>query len=307
MTYSLISYWLPYFLKQHGLKDTIKGISFFLYWRFKKLLYDFSKERIVKVNGCSLSLIPNDVGISEELFLFNTHEPFSTKVVMKNLREGMVCLDVGSNLGYYATLESKIVGKTGRVIAIEPSPVSFKYLEHNLALQNQSNYEAFNFACGKEDREVRFLITGKSNLNRVLKEGEKTSSDMNVVKVPVKKLDTFLKEKLLKKLDFLRMDVEGYEMQILEGAKESIGKFKPMIQIEVHLHKLGKNNTKKLLDGFKTHGYQNTYFITREFDISPIFGNESNMSKTNLEKLMKDLEDELLPRCFILFLEKPIN
>jgi len=306
MTNSLITYWLPYYLKQHGIKDTVKGILLLSYWRLKKLQYDLSKEHIVEVNGCSLSLIPNDAGISEELLLFNAHEPFSTKVLMKNLREGMVCLDVGGNLGYYATLESKMVGKTGQVIAIEPSPNSFKYLKHNLALLNKSNYEVFNFACGIEEGEARFLISDHSNTSRVLKEGEKTTSDMNVVKVPVKKLDTFLKEKLLKKLDFLRMDVEGYEMQILEGAKESIGKFKPMIQIEVHLQRLGKNNTKKLLKGLKTDGYQNTYCITREFD-SPIFGNESDMCKTNLEKLIKDLEDELLPRCFILFLEKPVN
>jgi len=103
------------------------------------------------------------------------------------------------------------------------------------------------------------------------------------------------------------MDVEGYEKQILGGAKESIGKFKPMIQVEVHLQRLGKENTKKLLEGLKTHGYQNTYCIAREFDISPKFRDESKMFKTNLEKLMKDLEDELLPRCFILFLEKPVN
>ena len=304
---SLITYWIPYYLKQHGLKDTIIEILFFLDWKFKKLRHDFSKEHTVKVNGCPLVLIPNDVGISEELLIYNVHEPFSTNILMKNLREGMVCLDIGANLGYYATLESKMVGKTGKVIALEPSPVSFKYLERNLDLQNESNYEALNLACGGEDGEVRFLITPKSNLNRVLKEDEEAPSDMNVVKVPMKKLDTFLKEKSLKKLDFIRMDVEGYEKQILEGGKESIRKFKPMIQVEVHLQRLGKDNTKKLLEGLKTHGYNSAHCIAREFDSGSKFRDESNMFKTDLEKLLKDLEDEKLPRCILLFLEKPSN
>jgi FkbM family methyltransferase len=307
MTNSLVGYWIPYFLKQHGMKYTIIEILFFLDSKFKKLFHDFSKEHTVEVNDCSLLLIPNDVGISEELLIYNVHEPFSTNVLMKNLREGMVCIDVGGNLGYYATLESKMVGKTGQVIAIEPSPVSFKFLQHNLDLQNESNSEALNFACGDEEGEVRFLITDKSNLNRVLKENEETTSDMNVVTVPVKTLDSFVKEKSFKKLDFIRMDAEGYEVQILDGAKESIEKFKPMIQVEVHLQRLGKDNTKKLLKGLADHGYENVYSIARELDISPKFQDESNMQKTNLEKLLKDLKDDVLPRCFILFLEKPIN
>ena len=144
-------------------------------------------------------------------------------------------------------------------------------------------------------------------LKQSLKDDEEAQSDMNVVKVPVKKLDTFLKEKSLKKLDFIQMDVEGYEKQILEGGKESIRKFKPMIQVEVHLQRLGKDNTKKLLEELKTHGYNSAHCIAREFDISPKFRDESKMFKTDLENLLKDLEDEQLPRCFLLFLEKPSN
>jgi len=299
-----MNFWFSYFLRQHGIKRTLIGILCYIYWQFKKVRYDFSKEHTVSVNGCQLSLIPNDAGISEELLVFNCHEPFSTKVLSNNLLEGMVCLDVGGNLGYYATLESKRIGKSGRVIVLEPSPLNFKYLTRNLELQNQSNYELFNYACGNTDGEVQFLISKHSNTSRVLKDNEKPSADMNLIKVPVIKLDDFMEKKGIGKLDILRMDVEGYEVEILEGAKELIKKFQPNIQIEVHLARLGPKNTKKVLEMFENAGYKNVYFIARELDFAFV-GNNNDMKKTNIAELVVNLENNLLPRAFILFLEKP--
>jgi len=299
-----MNFWFSYFLRQHGIKRTLIGILCYIYWQFKKVRYDFSKEHTVSVNGCQLSLIPNDAGISEELLVFNCHEPFSTKILSNNLQEGMVCLDVGGNLGYYATLESKKIGKSGRVIVLEPSPLNFKYLTKNLSLQNQSNYELFNYACGNREGEVQFLISKHSNTSRVLKDHEKPSADMNLIKVPVIKLDDFMEKKGIKKLDILRMDVEGYEVEILEGAKDLIRNFQPNIQIEVHLQRLGPKNTKKVLEMFQNAGYKNIYFIARELDFAFV-GNNNDMKKTNIAELIVNLENNLLPRAFILFLEKP--
>ena len=299
-------YWFTYFLKQHGFKRTLVGIFCYFYWQLKKPLYDFSKENIINVNGCQLSLIPNDSGISQELLVFKTHEPFSTKVLSNYLHEGMVCIDVGGNLGYYAALESKKVGSTGRIIVIEPSPLNFRYLTKNLALQNQNNYELYNYACGNKDGEVRFLISEHSNTSRVLKDDEKTLPDMSIIKVPIIILDDFLKKKRIDRVDILRMDVEGYEDEVLEGAKELIRNFQPNIQIEVHYEELGPQNTKKVLGGFRNMGYQKINFIPRELDFA-LVGNKNDMKKTTIDQLIVKLENNLLPRGFILFLEKPQN
>jgi len=305
MAHSL-RYWFAYFLKQHGIKVTLIGISCYIYWQLKKLRYDLSKEHTISVNGCKLSLIPNDAGISEELLIFNTHEPFSTKVLSNNLHEGMVCLDVGGNLGYYATLESKQVGSSGRIIAIEPSPLNFKYLTNNLALQNPNNFEVFNYACGNRNGEVHFMISEHSNTSWVLKDGEKALPGMSLIKVPVIKLDDFLKNKEINRIDLLRMDVERYEVEVLEGAKELLRNFHPQIQIEVHSERLGPQNTKKVLEVFRREGYKKTYFIPRELDFA-IVGNKNDMKKTTIDELIVNLKNNLLPRCFILFLEKPEN
>ena len=136
--------WLIYFLKQHGLIKTLKGIFLYHYRILKLLSIDVTKEHVVKVNGCTLALIPNDKGISEELLLFNSHEPLNTEALAHELTEGMTCLDIGGNIGYYATLESRLVGKTGHVIAIEPSPVNLRYLKRNLDSQNMSTKASFS-------------------------------------------------------------------------------------------------------------------------------------------------------------------
>jgi FkbM family methyltransferase len=304
MTHPLVSYWLFYFLRQHGIRITIKGIFGYLKWVLKRLRYDFSKEYLIKVNDCDLLLIPHDSGISEELLLFKSHEPYSTKILQQHLHEGMVCLDIGGNLGYYATLESKKVGNSGKVIAIEPSPLNFKYLKHNLQLQKMNNFEVHNLACGDSDGIVKFLISDHSNASRVIGDEEKIDSSMNIIEVSVKRVDQLIEDFNIKQVDFLRMDVEGYESYILKGATLLLNRFKPMIQLELHFDTLGQNKTEIILEDFKNIGYHKLSYIAAELD-TPLTGTEKNVQNTTIKKLIQDVKDNNVPRCFIMLLEKP--
>lgn len=302
MDYFLVTKnWLGYFIKQHGILKALKGILLYHYRALKLLRLDLSQEHTIKVNECTLTLIPNDKGISERLLLFNVHEPLVTKLLIRVLKEGMTCLEVGGNLGYYAVLESKIVGDKGKVIAIEPSPRNFSYLKHNLEQQNRSNYEVYNFACGDQEGEVKFLVSDKSNRCMVIENGEEIPSDLEVIKIPIKKLDIFLKEKGIEKIDFIRMDVEGYEMNILEGAMKLLTKFKPIMLVEVHKMIMGDDLTKKFFNELKTIGYEKGYFVTREIDL-PFMSNENDIRKVTINQLNEELEKNSLPRCFNLLL-----
>ena len=133
--------------KIDGFVPTIKYFFYKYYFNYKVSHLDLTQENIVKVNGSKMSLLPNDRGISAELMLFKKHEPLHTKLLSRELKSGMVCVDIGSNIGYFALLESKLVGKKGKVISIEPSPPNFKCLEKNVKFQNTSNIEPYNFAC----------------------------------------------------------------------------------------------------------------------------------------------------------------
>ena len=248
----------------------IKAIKFFISWyygQFQLKGKDHTKENSVIVNGCNLNLIPNDMGISYELLKFKIHEPITTKILQMKLKPGMICFDVGGNIGYYATLESRLVGINGYVFVTEPSPKNRNYLQKNLSSLNIKNFNIFNFACGDNNGTTKFLISKFSNYSQIYDPNKIKSNENEIVNVPIKKLDTFVDEQNLENLNFIRMDIEGHELSVIEGAKKCILKFKPMIQIELHINKLGKSNAEKILKFLKDAGYSKTLFFNAYLDL----------------------------------------
>lgn len=301
---SKISYMQNYFLKHFGVSKTLKGIFFYNYRIFKKQFLDLSKEHILEINGHKFATIPNDVGISEELLMFQIHEPLSTKLLTQLLKNGMICLDIGSNIGYYVCLESNAIGNNGKVISIEPSPINFKYLKKNIELQNISNIEIHNFACGNENGEIEFLVSDRSNWSRVATDkfvDVPPDTILQKIKIPMRTVDSFIEEKSLPKLDFIRMDVEGYEVNIVEGMQQTLKKFKPMLQMEIHLFLIGIPKTKTLLQTIQKHAYEILYYIPREMDV-PMLGTMNDVKKISFEQLFEDLESNKLPMNFMLFM-----
>ena len=117
------------FSKRFGSFKALKLFYFLYYGKFKKFNLDINKERVAKIKtGYDILVMPNDPGISLELSIYGIHEPITTKIISRKLKKGMVCVDIGANIGYYALLESKSVGRDGKVIEIEPTPIVFNYL-----------------------------------------------------------------------------------------------------------------------------------------------------------------------------------
>ena len=75
----------------------------------------------------------SDVGLAPHLIAYGFWEIWVTRLIASRVREGMTCLDVGANVGYYSVLMADLVGQTGQVIAVEPIPTTFRLLSRNLA------------------------------------------------------------------------------------------------------------------------------------------------------------------------------
>ncbi len=286
---------------EFGFYKGLKVWKFYKYIRVKKRNLDLT-NKVVYVNGYNLALLPNDDGISTELALFNTHEPLNTELLTQNLKKGMVCFDVGANIGYYTLLESKMVGDEGKVIAIEPSPINFKQLQKNIQNEKAKNVELYQIAGGDQNSTIKFLLDPHSNLSRIISNEEKVREKGEIVDVPMKKLDSFLEASTIRTLDFIRMDVEGYEFNILEGMRNSIKKFRPAIQMEVHTHILGYEKTQKLLKWFMSEKYEVVYYITRQLDC-PTIGNMDDVKHFSISELLYLLTKNKLPSAFLLFLK----
>lgn len=149
-----------------------------------------------------------------------------------------VFVDVGANTGYYTVnIASKLKG--GKIISIEADPDTFKILEKNCSINKISNLEMYNIACSNQEGNINFFKTNKhSGINSILEQPEKNG--FNKIKIKSNTLDNILNSRF-KKIDWIKIDVEGAELFVLEGAQETLNYTKHII-IEIHEHVLEKNN-----------------------------------------------------------------
>lgn len=289
---------VKYLIKFGGAEKIINALIFFLYDKIKRNNIDLNQNQKINLNDIMMETLPNDKGISSELLIYGIHEPLTTYLIQQEVKQGMVCLDVGSNIGYYAMIESKLVGNTGKVIAVEPSPISFPLLKSNLNSQNNQNFEVHNFAIGMENGKQEFIVSTKSNLSKIKTKYDKVHSNDKIIQVQVKTLDSFADKE--KRIDCIRMDVEGHELKVILGSKKILRKFKPTLMIEVHKMYLGVNGTRRFFDELSNLGYEIKYFIPRIYD-SPI-GRVSDIKNLKIKDVLNQLNKNILPDTFQLVL-----
>ena len=123
---------IKYLLKFGGPKKICKAVFFYFNDLIKKRNLDLSESKEIEINNYKMKTIANDKGISSELLIYGNHEPLTTKIILEELSENMNCVDIGSNIGYYAVIESNMIGESGKIFAIEPSPINFPILKLNL-------------------------------------------------------------------------------------------------------------------------------------------------------------------------------
>lgn len=153
---------------------------------------------------------------------------------IKNLvKEGDYVIDLGANLGYYTIPFSIAVGESGKVLSVEPVPLFEKILRKNTSMSNNAkNIEIFNYALGKEDGEIEmglFVENGvfRHGLTKVL---SKEDNPSKVVKVKMTHPESLFSN--LTKLDYIKCDIEGFEIEVLPLFINIITKFKPTLQVE---------------------------------------------------------------------------
>ena len=287
--------------RYYGIRNTITMLFYRYIGIIKSHFINIEKSRILVVNGYKLATMPNDKGISSELVIYGIHEPLTTAIINSEIKDGMTCLDIGSNIGYFAFLENKLAGKKGSVIAIEPSPLIFEILKNNVKLQINSNIEIFSFACGNENGEVNFCTSNSSNLSRIenleISHNDKT---INVSKIEMKTIDSFLKNKEFDRLDFVRFDTEGFEFKIYQGMRETIKKYKPMLCFEFHKTFLGLEKTLEFLKILQNDGYEIKYYVAG--GNSARFSDMKYVKKISINELTDKIKNDMVPGGFQVFL-----
>jgi len=187
--------------------NTIARLNLLPLWRRRLYVWNFefaspSLDRLTALFLHKLNLL----GKPEKIFF------------TRNLKPGMTVVDIGANQGLYSLLFSRLVGAEGVVIAFEPEPDMFAALETNIAANSVENVECHRLAIGsKSDQAMlsRSLIHGGDNR---LSSGH---SEQISTKKPVRvaTLDDIVGDR---KVDFIKMDVQGWEWEAFRGMERTI-------------------------------------------------------------------------------------
>ena len=187
-----------------------------------------------KIYNYKMLLDLYDKGISRTLLLFGKRELEHKKMLENIIKPEMTVLDIGANIGYYSLMMLELIGNKGKLIAVEPSPSNIEILRKNLLLNKYNDIEVHNAAISDENGTKKFFLSEMSNLN-TLNYTEKKSLNLTGETINVKTL-TVPQIMEGRNLDLIRMDVEGHEVEVLNGLIPNIGvnNLYPSIIFETH-------------------------------------------------------------------------
>jgi len=209
-----------------------KSTRLALYFLNNKWLFDmmnvFNTPFAVRlINEEKIKLYPK--GQIAEVIFQNKFENNELLIFQKLLRSGMTVVDAGANIGLYSLIASKIIGNNGRVFSFEPSKETFQRLKKNIELNRTKNVKIVNCGLGDSiDQELmlrqdlgyddaeRYIVPFEHNINPELS----NVKDLSISeKVKIDTLDNFCVKNNIEQINLLKIDTEGFEFYILNGAK----------------------------------------------------------------------------------------
>lgn len=165
-----------------------------------------------------------------EILNFGSLEPQEERTIRRILNNGDTILDVGANVGWYSLLLSKWFPKS-RIWAFEPIPSTFESLLKNIALNGAKNIRANRLGLSDQEGTIRFYYSPSLSVNASMRKLS-AEPDLRTIDCPVRTLDSFARQHGLS-VSFIKCDVEGAELLVLRGARETIRRDRPIIFAEM--------------------------------------------------------------------------
>lgn len=182
------------------------------------------------------------------------------KIVEQLVVAGDSVIDAGANFGFYTHFLSKLVGTQGRVYSFEPISLTYRILATNVRKLSLDNVKVFNYAVSNRDGSETMMIprfqSGAENFYQArIAVPDIKSQKFRRFPVQLRTLDS-LSGLRAGKIALIKIDVEGHELPVIEGAESLIKQFMPALLIEVSGDPdNNKSAAGELLDRLKTYGY----------------------------------------------------
>ncbi|MDQ3971278.1 MAG: FkbM family methyltransferase [Thermoproteota archaeon] len=180
-------------------------------------------------------------------------------------KEGDVVIDVGAHMGRYTIIGAKRVGTKGKVVAIEANPNNFEMLNRNIKLNQLTNIISLNNAVYSKETKIKLYLPGEelghTTYNTVM--SDRSKNEDKFVEVSANTLDYLLQLKGIMDVNWIKIDVEGAEFEVLKGAHNVLSNSKDIsLLIEVHNLSGGTNLYRPIIE------FLNLYNFKIEFEKS---------------------------------------
>ncbi len=219
-------------------------------------LYPKNSIRTVNRSGLNYALDISDY--QEWLIYFNANAD-NSKVVLDYIGDASFILDIGANVGQTSLWIAQHLNenkKNYKIFAFEPHPTTYSKMLNNLGLNPGFKITPVNIGLGSKSSELELVEDCETNSGG-FRIGKITDSKKGII-IPIQTVDSFVVENQLSKIDFIKIDVEGFEYHVLLGAINTLTKWKPTLFIEFCPENLRKQQTEpEEILGFLTDlGYE---------------------------------------------------
>jgi FkbM family methyltransferase len=195
--------------------------------------------------------------VQRQIYFGGLFEPIESYLFLKMIAPGMTVFDVGANCGQYTLLAARAVGAGGSVHSFEPIAGTFTILEEHVRLNRYGNVtlnqaalwsEATTLSLGNESAQAQ---SGRWSAGSA-------AIDRSAVKVRAIRFDDYVREHQISRIDLIKMDIEGAEPFMMQGARESLARFRPALLMEMNRKALERLawTPERLWDEFKPLGYR---------------------------------------------------
>jgi len=219
--------------------------------------------------------------IGGNLYWLGYHHWREMKYLKEFLKPEMVFVDIGANVGEFTLAAAKLLDR-GRVIAFEPHPNIYRQLGRSVELNHYNNVSLFNLALGREGGSLDLYgptDAHNEGMYSLIKGAVRTEV---VAKVPIETLDEIFEREALERVDFIKIDVEGAELFVLQGGTKTIERHKPAMLIEVSEETFREAGYKPsdLKDFLDHYGYEYYSFSKWRGNPESITSNINESTKT---------------------------
>jgi FkbM family methyltransferase len=213
--------------------------------------------------GGKLIVDTNDLLMSPWLLLDGVWEPDVTEWFRSTLKPGMTFIDIGANVGYFSVLAAFLVGWGGRVIAFEAMPATYELLAKNVIVNWMTTFStAENVALYSDSRRLKFYIRkyyhGNSSLAGISHEEGRLYDDIEEIEVEAISLDEYLCKNPARP-DVIKVDVEGSELQVFKGARQTLASNPDVIVMcewSQDQIRTAKDDPAELVEELRGHGFK---------------------------------------------------